>query len=187
MSSRRRQANEIFRFQNTKLANICDFWSWAYSDLQSNIIRAILAEYLVALALGITEGVREEWNPYDLLFGNIRVEVKTAAYIQSWQQNQLSRPVFSIAPAISLGDGVSGADKEIKRRSDVYVFCLHACKDRANCDPMDLEQWDFFCVPTKYFDTNMEKQKKITIAKLEKIAIPVKFSGLKAKIINTVL
>ena len=50
-------------------------------------MRGVVAEYLVAQALGVAGGVREEWAPYDVdAPGGIRVEVKSAAYIQSWNQ-----------------------------------------------------------------------------------------------------
>lgn len=67
-------------------ADVLSFWQWSASDLVSNTMRGVLAEYIVALAMGIDteEGVRREWDAYDLLFeGKIEVEVKSAAYIQS--------------------------------------------------------------------------------------------------------
>ena len=46
-----------------------NFWSWAYSDLANNINRSVLAEYIVATALEITELQTEAWRkmfrPYD--------------------------------------------------------------------------------------------------------------------------
>ncbi|WP_411876819.1 hypothetical protein [Vulcanococcus limneticus] len=38
------------------------FWQWAGSDLISNSQRGILAEFLVAHALGVDSGVRTEWD-----------------------------------------------------------------------------------------------------------------------------
>jgi hypothetical protein len=49
-------------------------------------MRGVLAEYIVALAMGIDteEGVRREWDAYGLVLGDgTKVEVKSAAYIQS--------------------------------------------------------------------------------------------------------
>lgn len=62
------------------------FWRWSASDLVSNTMRGVLAEYIVALAMGIDteEGVRREWDAYGLVLGDgTKVEVKSAAYIQS--------------------------------------------------------------------------------------------------------
>jgi hypothetical protein len=32
---------------------LLDFWSWAFSDVLTNTIRGMLAEFIIALALGI--------------------------------------------------------------------------------------------------------------------------------------
>lgn len=43
------------------------FWQWSSSDIVNNRTRGILAEYLVAQAIGVADGsVREEWAPRDL-------------------------------------------------------------------------------------------------------------------------
>jgi hypothetical protein len=39
-------------------ATVCDYWRWAYSDLLSNTNRAVFAEYLVGLALGVVDRPR---------------------------------------------------------------------------------------------------------------------------------
>jgi hypothetical protein len=43
-----------------------DFWSWSASDLIGNAQRGILAEYIVASALGVADTVQEGWAAYDL-------------------------------------------------------------------------------------------------------------------------
>jgi hypothetical protein len=43
------------------------FWQWSGSDLISNSQRGILAEFLVAHALGADSGVRTKWDAYDLV------------------------------------------------------------------------------------------------------------------------
>ena len=46
-----------------------DFWRWQSSDLLNNTLRGVLAEFIVAKALGIdTNGPRVDWEPFDLLF-----------------------------------------------------------------------------------------------------------------------
>jgi hypothetical protein len=44
--------------------SIGEFWQWAFSDLQENITRGVLAEFLVAKALGISLLVRQTWDDY---------------------------------------------------------------------------------------------------------------------------
>jgi glutathione peroxidase-family protein len=50
---------------------IGDFWSWAYSDVLSNTIRPLFAEFLVGYALDVIESPRIEWNYYKYLFLNV--------------------------------------------------------------------------------------------------------------------
>src|SRR5713101_2075903 len=71
--------------------DLLDFWRWSVSDLVSNVTRGRFAEYLVARALGIaTDGVRDEWAAFDLeTLTGIKVEVKSAAFIQTWHQARL--------------------------------------------------------------------------------------------------
>jgi hypothetical protein len=64
---------------------LLNFWQWSCSDLVSNATRGRLAEFIVARALAVPAGVRDEWSPWDLTTPEgITVEVKSAAYIQSW-------------------------------------------------------------------------------------------------------
>lgn len=75
------------------------FWQWSASDLVNNTTRGIIAEYLVARALGLDGGVREPWQAYDLQAADgVKVEVKSSAHIQSWHQDRLSKIVFKVAP-----------------------------------------------------------------------------------------
>lgn len=63
--------------------------------------RGVLAEYaedMVARALGIdTGGVRGEWAAHDLTpSSGVKIEVKSAAYIQSWAQKKPSTIAFNV-------------------------------------------------------------------------------------------
>jgi len=94
-----RAGSESFHVNSRALAfALSDFWSWSTSDLVSNATRGKLAEFIVSRAIGITgQPVRDEWAPCDLLTDDgIRIEVKSAAYVQSWHQKAHSPIVFSI-------------------------------------------------------------------------------------------
>ena len=68
-------------------ATVVDFWRWAFSDLRDNTVRGVLAEFLVAAALGRTDVRRKGWDNFDVLSATgIRVEVKASGYLQSWAQ-----------------------------------------------------------------------------------------------------
>lgn len=66
--------------------DVLDYWRWSSSDFVSNVTRGVLAEYIVARAVGVsTAEIRDEWAMYDLETPDgITIEVKSAAYVQSW-------------------------------------------------------------------------------------------------------
>ena len=103
---------------------IGDFWSWAYSDILSNRNRSVFAEFLVASALGITDNPRIEWNAVDLRYQDISIEVKSAAYVQSWKQDKLSSIRFDISKKKSWDAETNQVSHESVRSADMYVFCL---------------------------------------------------------------
>jgi hypothetical protein len=134
----RKTGDEPFHHHGQKLdLKLNDFWSWSASDLVSNATRGILAEYIVASALGVADGVRAEWDAYDLLTpSGVRIEVKSAAYLQSWFHKKFSNIVFGIRPTRSWGASIN----DLRRQGDIYVFCVLYHKDKATIDPLNLEQ-----------------------------------------------
>lgn len=91
---------EAFKFKNTDLDfTVSDFWSWSQSDLLNNSLRGVLAEFIVKKALNISSIFRTEWDSYDFITKDgFKIEVKSAAYLQSWKQKTLSKIIFDIAP-----------------------------------------------------------------------------------------
>ena len=83
---KKKKGSELFHNKNKKLSyDLLSFWQWSMSDLLSNATRGILAEFIIAKALDIKTIVRDEWAAYDLITEDgIKIEVKSAAYIQSW-------------------------------------------------------------------------------------------------------
>ena len=139
--------------------DMLSFWQWSTSDLVSNATRGVLAEYIVARALGVSDGVRDEWAAYDLRAADgTRVEVKSAAYIQSWRQNRPSRISFRVPKTRAWDRKSNRRSKEKKRQADVYVFALLAHRDQRTLDPLDVSQWEFFIVPTALLDNRTRSQ-----------------------------
>lgn len=83
--------------RGTEGATLLDFWQWAYSDILSNRNRAVFAEFLVGHALDCLQVPRIEWDAVDLRYNGFRIEVKSAAAVQSWFQRRPSRVAFGIA------------------------------------------------------------------------------------------
>ena len=79
------------QIQTLASATVGDYWQWAYSDIVNNTNRGILAEFIVARVLGSGETVRANWASYDVdTSRGTRVEVKSAAFLQSWEQEGVS-------------------------------------------------------------------------------------------------
>ncbi|MDN5296648.1 MAG: hypothetical protein PWQ71_754 [Bacteroidota bacterium] len=169
--------------QNTNY-NLLDFWRWSVSDLLSNATRGRFAEFIVGTAIGInSENLRDEWDAYDLITDDgIKIEVKSAAYIQSWDQKRFSTISFSIKPTKYWDAETNIYRNEPKRHADVYVFCLLKHKDKNTIDPLKMEQWDFYVLPTYRLDNYQRSQSSITINSLEKLTNPKKYSELKDEI-----
>lgn len=157
---------------------VCDFWSWAFSDLRSNTTRGILAEFLVAWALGVREGVRAAWDDFDVLTPDgIRVEVKASGYLQSWVQKRPSKISFGrlTGRTWSAETGEFGSEREL--RADVYVFAIHTCSDPDRYDPLDLDAWHFLVLPrTRVAKAGSRSISLTTLRTLE--AEEVSISGL---------
>jgi hypothetical protein len=63
-------------------------------------------------------------------------------------------------------------DNDRKRQSDVYVFCLLNHRDKLTLNPLDLDQWEFYIVPTPLLDKLVPAQKKIALSFFLKNGIP---------------
>jgi hypothetical protein len=178
--------NEPLSFDHQEIGlKLVDFWQWSVSDLISNATRGRFAEFIVASALKINLGiVRDEWGAYDLESPEgIKIEVKSAAYLQAWNQNDFSKISFSIKPSIYL-DSETFKKTESRRHADLYVFCLLNHKDKATLDPMKLDQWEFFVVSTAMLDNYKRSRSSITLKSLENLTSPVKYDKLRQTILE---
>ncbi|GGZ88262.1 hypothetical protein GCM10007028_28230 [Algibacter mikhailovii] len=183
--SKRKNGTEKFQNENQNLNfKLSEFWSWNQSNLIENRTRGILAEFIVKKALEIDSENRIEWDNFDLITKKSKkLEIKSAAYIQSWEQKKYSEIKFGIAPTVGTKDNPNYDG--IKRRwTDFYVFCLLKNKDQKTLNPLDLSQWTFFVLETKILNEQKPEQKTIGInSLLELKPIECKFYELK-KIID---
>lgn len=163
---------EHFRCNQTTLTiDVAAFWRWAYSDLASNNLRGHLAEFLVASALNETQKPRSEWDTCDIrLQSGARIEVKSAAYLQSWRQEKLSDISFSVAPSRLDNTKPDWKEQNIERHSDIYVFCLlDQQENKETLDPTDLDKWRFFILLTKTLNEKLGSQKTLSLNGLLKL------------------
>ena len=163
-----RSGDERFSLHGADIAWVLrDFWSWYASDLVGNALRGCLAEFIVAKALGCAKGARTEWDACDIRTGDgLKIEVKSAAYIQSWKQFRPSKISFGIAPTQGWDAETNEYSRTATRQADLYVFCLLKHQEQASVNPLELAQWDFLVVPTRVLDQAAPNQKRITLSSL---------------------
>lgn len=154
-----------------------DFWAWAHSDVDTNVMRAVYAEWLVGTALGCVGGIRPSWTPWDLDYGDSKIEVKSTSYYPNWGQlvddprilspsereNRKGRQpssrrdfdikatsaTFPADPDVPFGPDADYYQKpEIRRWADVYVFAYYAERDRARYSSLDSSGWRFYVLST---------------------------------------
>jgi hypothetical protein len=155
-----------------------DFWAWAYSDVLSNRNRSVLAEYIVGALLAVVDEPRVEWDAVDLRYRGKGIEVKSAAYLQSWQQTGPSKITFDIGKKKSWDAATNTYSPEAVRTADIYVFCLFAETDPEKANVLDLRQWKFWVVPTATIDCELRSQKSLSLSRLESLAKNLDFDDV---------
>lgn len=124
-------------------ATVMDFWRFALSNLKMNNVRGYVAEFLTARAVGAT-GARVEWDAYDVLAPDgTTIEVKTSAYLQAWEQRDVSRISFSGLKG-RIWDTATGYTAEQTFNADVYVFAVQTATTHEEYDALSTSQWKFY-------------------------------------------
>lgn len=163
------------------------FQNWALGNLVDNSNRGMFAEWLVGQALdGIGEGdVHQEWDAFDLQYGEITVEVKASGLSQTWSPDQRTIPRFDIAPRKWTWREATGKwtqNNPPARFADVYVFCLHESLPATNKNVLDETSWKFWVISTQTLDYKLGPQKSIGLATLNGIANPVGWSDVRKQV-----
>lgn len=177
----RKTGMETFRSRNADVDfDVLSFWQWSVSDLLSNATRGRLAEYIIARAVGLgADDVRNEWAPYDLeTTAGIKIEVKSAAYLQSWDQTRLSLISFEVPKTRGWNPDTGTMETEAKRQADIYVFALLDHVDKQTVDPLNLDQWRFYLLPTEILNERARSQHSITLRSLENLCSAVPYAEL---------
>ncbi|MGU3426721.1 hypothetical protein ACLBWV_17540 [Microbacterium paraoxydans] len=123
-------------------ASVSDFWRFALPDVTTNNVRGWLAEYLVWRATGVERPVRVEWDAFDVLWGDIRIEVKSSAFVQRWAQRQPSTLAFSGLRGKLLDPVTNTYAAESTYNADVYVLAANLA-GREQFDQLDIGNWRF--------------------------------------------
>lgn len=159
-------------------ASVADFWRYALPDLRMNNARGYFAEFLVARALGVN-AVRTEWGDVDVRYGDIDIEVKSAAHIQSWAQRAASRITFTgLRGRTWTPQG--GYSDTAGYHADVYVFAWNTTLDPDAYDPLDVTAWRFHILPCHRLEPLGVKS--ISLTTLDRISTPVAYDRLRAAV-----
>ena len=166
-----------------------DFWSWGYSNVLTNNLRGVFAEFLVGMALGAVEGTRTEWDAFDVLYGGTRVEggakieVKSSSYLQSWHQDKPSAISWSVGEHFAFDPATNDWAPAKKRTADCYIFCVYTEReDRNPAKVPDPNKWIFYVVPTRVIDEKLGSQKTVVLSRIEGLTDPVPYSRLRYRV-----
>ena len=159
-----------------------DFWSWAYSDILSNVNRATFAEFMVASALGLLDSPRLEWDAVDLHHQGRGIEVKAAAYLQTWKQDKPSAIRFDIGKKMGWDARANTYLSEPIRSADCYVFCLYPETDPERAGVLDALVWEFYVLPTGRINAELGDQKSIGIKRLREISTATSYPELRSRV-----
>lgn len=183
--------NDRFFSEGKEIFSVEDYWQYMYGQIGSHA--GELAEFFVAKALGIDRAENlNYWAAYDMSYKSRRVEVKETQYVHSWNKKGVSKVrTFSIAPSNNdywLKSLKLNPEKKLARQSDMYVFCLNTNQDYEKRDPLNIDLWEFYIVPTFEIDQYTERcgnpdQKKISLGVVRKMAgEAVKYSDIQRKV-----
>lgn len=123
-------------------ASVSDFWRFALPDVTTNNVRGWLAEYLVWRAIGVERPVRIEWDAFDVLWGDSRIEVKSSALVQRWAQRQPSTLAFSGLRGKLLDPVTNIYAVESTYNADIYVLAVNLT-GREQFNQLDIANWRF--------------------------------------------
>lgn len=169
--------NEQFKNIGNKKFSVLDFWRYGFSNLNSNVLRGALAEFIVENALRSEEqiDVRNPWGDYDVTSTDgKKIEVKCCSYIQDWDQNDYSKILWSGLKAKSLywSEAVSTLSREpADYKSDIYVLSLFKHQDHATLDILDMDQWCFWVLTKEKIKEITKNGNSISLIKLQKFGI----------------
>lgn len=174
--------SEEFTFNgNASNMTMLDYWRWHYSDIYD--LHDTIAEFIVAKALGKERPDNKgSWTLYDISYNGMRIEVKETSYYHSWQTDEEPKSrqrVFGINKAYSkYQDNTS----ELARQNDIYIFCLNTGDTRKTSDPLKLEHWEFYVIPTSVINKECGDAKTVSLSRVRRLTEKVDYSMLKAKV-----
>ncbi len=172
--------NKKFIYNNKELDfSILDFWEYKYSSIYN--LQEVIAEFLIEKALKIEKSHNvDSWTLFDILYKNKRIEVKQTAYYHPWNENSgISKSrSFDIRKANSRYEDLINENK-YERQNDIYVFCVNMGMDKESAYPLNINNWEFYILPTKTINEICKDNKTICLNRVRKIAKKVNYEKIK--------
>ena len=140
---------------------VLDFWAFQHSNIWD--VQEEIAEFIVAKALGQDMPYNKNgWTLWDMNYRGKRIEVKETGYYHSWRTDgKVSQQrTFGITKANT---------SEFKRQNDIYVFGLILGETREASNPLVLENWRFWVVPTSTINRLCGDNKTISLGRVKRI------------------
>lgn len=175
--------NESFIFDGKELDyKFIDFWRFHFSNIYD--IQGRIAEFIVAKALGINESQNDQyWTLWDLTYRGKKIEVKETSYYHSFNKDgKISKQrTFGIPKANGSYDPEVSGNTEFRRQNDVYIFCLNIGETKEDSYPLNLNNWEFYIVPTEIIDDKCKDNKTISLGRIKSLGFSaVRYSDIKS-------
>lgn len=177
--------SEKFKNVGNKNFSVQEFWSYGFSNLNSNVLRGALAEFIVENALRENNqiDVRNPWGDSDVIAPNGKnIEVKCCSYIQDWDQNDFSKILWSGLKAKTLYWSSAVSDfprSKADYKSDIYVLALFKHQDHETLDILDMDQWCFYILSKERIKEVSKNGNSISLIRLQKFDIaPISFTEI---------
>ena len=157
--------------------NVLDLWRFQFSNLPD--MEGRVGEFIVAMALKKEKPDNNNgWTYWDIDYRGKRIEVKTTSYYKPYRgdNNYSEVRTFGIQKAYPNEDGSAqiysnvNKTKEKVRNNDIYVFVLNNGKTKKDSDPLKLENWEFYVIPTVFIDEEFGDNKTISLSKVKKLS-----------------
>ena len=165
------KGSEKFEFDGKNLDyDMLDFWRFHYSNIYD--IQGRIAEFIVCKALDIHESQNDQyWTLWDLTYRGLKIEVKETSYYHSFnKEGKISKHrSFGITKANGAYDPENSGNSELRRQNDVYVFCLNTGYTKEEAYPLNLNNWEFYIVPTTVIDEKCGNNKTISLNRIKKL------------------
>jgi len=182
--------SEQFKNVGDKKFSVLEFWRYGFSNLNSNVLRGSLAEFIVENALRESRqiDVRNPWGDSDVIAPNgKKIEVKCCSYIQDWDQNDFSKILWSGLKAKTLywSSAVSDFPRSpADYKSDIYVLALFKHQDHATLNILDMDQWCFWVLTKEKIKEVTKNGNSVSLTCLQKWHLESVFFNKIAEVIN---